>query len=340
MVKRILYIAFQYEYANQNNGLALNYKAWYKNFIKQGYVVEAVFYEDYSKVELQKEIIRRANAIKPDLIFFVLQKEQVTVETLEKLKQQGFFTINFFGDDQWRFDDFTSKFAPCFRACITTDKFSIEKYKRIGQKNIIRSQWASLSSDVACDSVVYKYDVSFVGGISSYRKWFVSVLAKRGIKVHCFGSGWGNGRVTYEQMEGIFQRSKINLNISNSVNYDARYLLSSIRVILGTLRSLLKSGKNSSQIKARNFEIPVQGGFQLTDYVPTIEEYFEIGKEIVCFNNIDESIILIRYYLEHSDEREGIKRLGVRRARNNHTFRHRIISFMEGIEVIKGRDVG
>ena len=52
---------------------------------------------------------------------------------------------------------------------------------------------------------------------------------KRNINVHCFGDGWINGRVTDEDIEQIFVSSKINLNISNSISYDIRYLLSSLR---------------------------------------------------------------------------------------------------------------
>ena len=37
------------------------------------------------------------------------------------------------------------------------------------------------------------------------------------------------------------------------------------------------------QIKGRNFEIPGCGGFLLTDYVPGLERYFQIGEEIVCY---------------------------------------------------------
>lgn len=337
MIKKILYIAFHYEYAKKENGTALNYKAWYENFVKLGYEVETLFYEDYSKDTLQTKIIEKANEMKPDLIFFILQKEQIEIKTLETLKERGFFTANFFGDDQWRFDGWSSRFASYFSACITTDKFSIDKYKAIGQTNIIRSQWASLESDVSYKNVNYKYDVSFIGGINSYRKWFVNELSKRGITVHCFGNGWENGRVTYEHMEEIFLTSKINLNISNSTSYDIRYLMSNLKAMLSTVRAILKGGKNSSQTKARNFEIPVQGGFQLTDYVPTIEDYFDIGKELICYNNIDESESLINYYLKHENERENIKIAGVKKARDNNTFKHRIIDYMVELEKIEGR---
>ena len=336
MIKKILYIAFQYEYAKKENGTALNYKAWNENFVKLGYEVETLFYEDYSKENLQIKIIETANEIKPDLIFTILQKEQIEIKTLKTLKQQNFFTVNFFGDDQWRFDNWSSRFAPYFSACITTDKFSIDKYKAIGQKNIIRSQWASLDSDTSYENIDYKYDVSFIGGINPYRKWFVKELSKRGIKVHCFGNGWDNGRVTYEQMEEIFLSTKINLNISNSTNYDIRYLLSNLRAFLSTLKATVKGGKNSSQTKARNFEIPVQGGFQLTDYVPTIEDYFYIGKELICYNSIDEAENLVNYYLKHDKERENIKIKGVQKAREHHTFKHRVVSYMRELELIKG----
>ena len=335
MIKSILYITFQYDSGKKENGYAINYKAWYENFVKLGYEVDTLFYEDYSKDELQKKIIEKANETKPDLIFFILQKEQIDTNTLRTLKEKGFFIVNFFGDDQWRFENFTSKFALYFSACITTDKFSIDKYKTIGQNKIIRSQWASLESNISYDDITYKYDVSFIGGINSYRKWFVKELVNRGIDVQCFGNGWDKGRVTYEQMEEIFLTSKINLNISNSTNYDIRYLMSNLRALLSTLRAVFKDGKNSSQTKARNFEIPVQGGFQLTDYVPSIEDYFDIGKELICYNNIDEAENLIKYYLKHENEREDIKISGIKKARENHTFKHRIIEYMKDLERIK-----
>ncbi len=155
-------------------------------------------------------------------------------------------------------------------------------------------------------------------------------MKKRGIKVHCFGDRWENGRVTYEQMENIFVTSKINLNISNSTQYDIRYLLSNPKNIIHTL----KSTKNVSQTKARIFEIPVQGGFELTEYVPSLEDYFDIGKEISCYRDIDEAELLIKYYLSHDKERESIKLLGVKKAREKHTFKNRIIDFMKDIEKI------
>ena len=328
MIKKILYIGSQYENSQQEKGESLNKKAFYNNFVDLGYEVVSIWYDD-SYEDLQISIINKADEIKPDMIFFILQLNQISKSTLATLKDNHFI-VNWFGDDQWRWNDFTSKYANFFDVCITTDKFSIDKYKQLGQKNIIRSQWASLKSEIEYKNIEYKYDVSFTGGANTFRKWFVKELEKRGIKVHCFGDRWQNGRVSYEEMESIFATSKINLNISNSTQYDIRYLLANPKNILNTLRS----AKNVSQTKARIFEIPVQGGFELTEYVPSLEDYFNIGDEISCYRDIDEAELLIKYYLSHDKEREMIKQNGVEKARKEHTFKNRIINFMNEIEKI------
>lgn len=335
MIKTILYIAFKYEYGKKENGLALNYKAWYESFLALGYEVETIFYEEYTKEALQKKILDFSIINDPDMIFFILQSDHIETSTLIKLKEKKYFTVNFFGDDQWRFESFSSKYANYFSACITTDKYSIEKYQNIGQKNIIRSQWASLESSINYSNKNYKYDVSFIGGVSRYRKWFINALDKKGVKVHCFGNGWENGRVTYEEMEEIFASTKINLNISNSTSYDIRYLTSSLKNIMAFIKSIFKSGKNSSQTKARNFEIPTQGGFQLTDFVPSLDDYFDIGKEVACYSCFDEVELLINYYLKNQNEREIIKFAGIKKARSKHTFKHRTINFMQRLEKMK-----
>lgn len=153
--------------------------------------------------------------------------------------------------------------------------------------------------------------------------------------MECFGNGWRNGRISYEQMDEIMLTSKINLNISNSISYDIRYLIYNPKNILSLIKSLFKGGsKNIEQPKARIFEIPVRGGFEITEYVSTLEDYFNIGKNIVCYSSVDESALLINYYLKNDSEREQIKINSIKYARENHTYKHRTIEFMKEIENI------
>ena len=122
MIKKILYIAFKYEYGLEKNGEALNKKAFHNNFIDLGYKVEGVFFENSTKEELQKNILKKAKEFKPDIVFFILQRDQIEIDTLKELKKNDFFLVNWFGDDQWRLDSFSKNYALFFDDIITTEK--------------------------------------------------------------------------------------------------------------------------------------------------------------------------------------------------------------------------
>jgi len=316
-------VFLRYDYGIKSRGDSLEYKGFYKALKQLSNEIYPFWYDDYlmKKEELQKRVIKFVDDIRPDIVFFILMKDEFSFETLDYLKNK-YTTINWFCDDQWRFENFTKYYAPHFTYAITTDKFALNKYKKIGYENVIIGQWASYGcgKNINFESIKYKYNVSFVGGISGYRKWLINKLEKAGIKVECFGAGWRNGRVTFDEMSEIFKTSRINLNISNSVNYDVRYIFSSLR----SIKEFLRSKKRIEQIKARNFEIPAFGGFQLTNYVPFLEDYFEIGKEVAIYTSIEDLVLQINYCLDNEEERKKIMIEGYRRAINEHTYVSRL----------------
>jgi len=62
-------------------------------------------------------------------------------------------------------------------------------------------------------------------------------------------------------------------------------------------------------------------------YTPGIEEHFENHKHLVWFKNIEEGIDLVRYYVEHDNEREEIAEAGYKLACEKWTFRERAADF-------------
>jgi len=326
---KILYVDLEYDYGIKERGRnIIGLDGFKKSFEKLGHEVDCFFYDNYlhNVNSLQEKLKQFADKSAPDLIFFSLFGEQFEIDTLNYLKSK-YKTVNWFGDDQWRFENFTYKYLNNFTYCITTDKFSIAKYKALGQNNILYSQWGAINAHQVVSSKKYKYDVSFIGGFHPYRKWFIDTLKKRGVKIEAFGNGWENGPLSASDMNKLFSQTKINLNIGNSNSYDLRYLFSHWKAI----PLAFKSKKNASQIKARNFEIPYFNGFQLTDYIPSIEEYFNIGKEIVCYSNVDEAELLIKYYLNNDKEREKIKEDAHSRAYHEHGYIHRLKIILEQI---------
>ena len=331
---KIVPVFLRYDYGIKSRGDSLEYEGFYAALKQITNDIHPFWFDDYlhQKDILQKKLITFVNNLKPDIILFILMTDEFSFETLDYLRKK-YITINWFGDDQWRFDSFTKDYAPHFTYAITTDELAVSKYKTMGYNNVILSQWASFGFNKIEDvsSIKYKYDVSFIGGVSSYRRWVIKELLKNGIKVECFGNGWENGKVTFNEMKNIFKTSKINLNISNSISYNPRYILSVIYNIK-SLYELIMSKKRVEQIKARNFEISAFGG--LTNYVQSIEDYFKIKKELEIYSSIDDLVLKIHYYLQNEDERKMIMLKGYKKAIKEHTYLNRLKDIFNVLEVV------
>jgi spore maturation protein CgeB len=356
---KILFAGLKYDYGVIERGVSLESKTFVPSLNSNASQFLTFWFEENGfpdRIELlQKNLIDFAIVNSPDIIFFVLMNNEVSITTLNKLKEK-FITINWFCDDTWRFHSFSKFIAPHFTYSITNDKFSLNKYKTIGYKNVILSQWASIDYDntLSLKNIEYKYDITFVGGKNPTREWIINELIKNDLKVECFGTGWENGRVSFSQMKEIFLHSKINLNLSNSVPSQLSFLkylikgfflsffsiktnknlaeyLNNIKLYLQGIKFYFFAAKTSEQIKARNFEIPGFGGFQLSQYTLELEDYFSIGNEIAIFSNTSELIQQCKYYLENSEIRESICFNGYRRT-EFHNYNDRIKSILNHIK--------
>jgi spore maturation protein CgeB len=322
--KTVLAVLLQWDYGQQSRGESLEKVCFFPALLATVERVEVLWYDALlnDREVLQHSLLELVNRLKPDLVFFLPLAEEFSTVYLRELSRHT-PTFSWFGDDQWRFDSYSYRYAPCYSYVSTTDPWSMKKYAAIGIQPVL-TQWAAqpLAGGPGSfeDDGAYRYDVSFVGGANRYRRWFVRHLASHGVHVDCFGAGWYNGRVDFSGMLDIFRTSRINLNISNSVNPDARFILSGFR----NLVSYLRSPKRVEQIKARNFEIPLAGGFQLSNYVPGLERYLCIGEEVAIYSTPDDCISQIQYYLEAVTEREKIARAGNRRTALEHTYTHRL----------------
>lgn len=77
-------------------------------------------------------------------------------------------------------------------------------------------------------------------------------------------------------------------------------------------------------INMRTFEIMATGSLCMTNWIPTIEELFTDGKNIVLYRSEDEMIDKAKYYLAHDDERERIAQAGYEEVMARHTIQHRV----------------
>lgn len=268
------------------------------------------YYERIHKIGRDKMNIELLNFVekeRPDYIFYITYQDQIKLNTLLKIKKLGAIIIGWFSDDQWRFDNFSREISPYLDFQITTSSVAFEKYKQLHFHPILCQWGANQRFYVNKNIRRKKYDISFVGQKYGIRGRFIEGLIERGIKISTFGRGW-SGHISFNDMIDIFNLSKINLTISAS-----------------------SFNENVKQIKGRHFEVPMCGGFQLTDYVDKLEEYHDLDSEIVCYKNINDAVEKINYYLNNDTAREKVAKAGYRAALNRHTWDNRLKAVFEQV---------
>jgi spore maturation protein CgeB len=237
-------------------------------------------------------------------------------------------TLAFFYDDAWRFDEYSSGYARLYTHVVTTEPAAVPRYRELGGRPIL-TQFAALPSSDAgpvLHEAGFRHDVSFVGGLHPWRAWLVDWLERQGVHVECFGTGFGNGRLSFAEMDEVFRTSRINLNISNSNQYDTRYLLAS------PLNYLASRGpKGAEQIKARHFEIGMAGGCQLSYYAVGLEDHLRVGEEVAVYATPEDCLAQIRRLLADPARRIGIAERAYRRCRAEHTYDQRMAAWFSEI---------
>jgi spore maturation protein CgeB len=101
------------------------------------------------------------------------------------------------------------------------------------------------------------------------------------------------------------------------------YSRSKINVGFSTCGSTHEADERILQIRLRDFEVPMSGSFYMVEYMEDLEEFFNIGKEIVCYTDQEDLARKIKYYLEHTDERDRIRQAGYERCLRDHTWHKR-----------------
>lgn len=103
---------------------------------------------------------------------------------------------------------------------------------------------------------------------------------------------------------------------------------SSAKIVLG-LHSVIDS---PSMMSMRTFEALGCGAFFLTHWTPAIENFFKNHFHLVWSRHPDETLELVRFYLQREDLRQKIARQGQEEVYRNHTYQHRIQSIRGYLE--------
>ena len=251
----------------------------------------------YKKME--KLFVSLIKKEKPEYIFINARRDELTLETLEKIRKISPITkiISTSGDDDKDFEP-AKRYHALFMDCTIIHQINyLKNYYKEGVRNIYPT--LGINIEIFKPMNLKKiYDVVFVGNAIEERVETIRFLINNKINLKVFGGRWDNypefkqvclGYVSPEEMAKVINQTKINLGLSKN-----------------------KYGK--SAFKWRIFEIASCKSFSLIDYFSGYFEFFKNDKEIVMFKNNQDLLEKINYYLKHEKERERIAENSYKRA--------------------------
>ncbi len=304
---------------------------------------------DENRPKLEQEFlkqIKKAHSEKPiDLFFSYFYSACCSPEVIKEISKMGIVTMNWYCNASYQFH-LVEKIAPSYDYCLVPEKFRLDDYKKIGA-NPIYCQEAANPNVYKPYNLPKKYEVTFVGQKYGDRLEYIQYLLDGGINIRVWGPNWKK-RMSWKRT--LFEKSK---NLNRSLLGQSPVLqrisgdpLSDVELIKMFSRSKINLGFSSCgethktenrilQIRLRDFEVPMSGGFYIVEYMSELEEFFEIGKEIVCYHSKEDLLDKIKFYLSHPKEREIIRQASCKRAINDHTWQKRFKDVFDTIGLSK-----
>lgn len=267
---------------------------------------------------LNRRIMEIAGKFKPD-VFLALLGENIGAQTLAQLRQQGILTVN------WILDtlllphrlSFVREIAPYYDTVFIIDSPEILRRfpfdcRRV--ESLCLGFDPTVHSPGERESGRFSGDVAFVGSVTEPRHEFLSQLAGFGLNI------WGRWEREDGRLKGCYRGKDL-------YGDDAARIFRSSRIVLDC-HGLFGSEKLLYNVSPRAFEVPACKGFLLTNDSLQIRELYRVGEEIAVYRDMDDLKKMLRYYLDHEDERLSMAEAAWRRAQE-YTYANRFKRMFE-----------
>jgi len=145
------------------------------------------------------------------------------------------------------------------------------------------------------EGIEKKYDVVFIGQKTEKRLQVVAEILAAGITAKCYGPGWDTSEIYGEDFNIACAEGRILLAINNT-----------------------DSDQNS--FSDRILRYMATKGCVITEYSKGLENYFELGKEVMWPSELNSFVEIIKYFLNHLTLIEKTAENGYQRVLRDYTW--------------------
>lgn len=268
-------------------------------------------------INVKIRLLERLQDSRPDILLGVAQSPLSDPGLLKAVESSGVSLAYWFVED-YRVFTYWREIAPWFHIFFTIQKDPF--WREMQSMGLTNYHYLPLAFDRNLEmGGAYDFeemDFSFMGAPYPNRVHLFRRLQECGLKV--FGEGWssrsvpgvviGDRRITAAEARSIYQNTRINLNLHSSLN----------KTVIG-----------GDFVNPRTFELAGLKCFQLVDARGLIPKHFELGKEIVQFQDENDLIEKISHFLTHDEARKAIAEKSKKKVFQEHLYEHRVLEMID-----------
>lgn len=276
--------------------------------------------------KINNEFKKAVTNFKPEIIW-VFKGMEITPESLQWAKKQGILLVNYNPDNPFVFSGTGSGNSYITNSIGLYDlhfTYNLEIKKQLEDQFNAKTFFLPFAFDIndnlfeICKKGTEIVKTCFLGNPDKLRATFIENLAKNGVAIDVFGNNWDKF-----------------VNHANITIYKPAYseeqwkTLRKYRVQINLMRI-----HNEDSHNMRTFEVPGIGGIQVAPYTKEHNLFFEDGKEIFLYKNLQDCIEKINYLLSLSKEQANELRIFSRNAAVNkkHSYKDRTIQVLQALK--------
>ncbi len=293
-----------------------------------------------NRPRLGAELLRQIEAAharqKVGVFFSYFYDACVEPAVLDRIRALGILTINWYCNASYQLH-LVRNISPHYNYCLVPEKYRLADYRSLGATPIYCQEAANPARYRPC-AVPQEFDVTFVGQCYADRAEQVMWLRDRGVDVRVWGPRWEyhvQPRLRNPLKRFLGKPRGLPRHVVGGILSDAElvemYSRSKINLGFSTCGETHRTGERIVQIRLRDFEVPMSGGFYLVEHLEELKEFFELGREIETYRSREEMLDKIRFYLAHEEPRERIRRAGRARCLRDHTWQRRFADVFQRI---------
>jgi len=279
-----------------------------------------------------REIVKASQRFKPEFVLILLTASYINPATLKAIRSQGSaIVVNYCLDDFFSLNPKARsrdmhRCIPLWDFIFTTKRYNVAELEAAGAK---RAVFVRCGYDPAVHHPVpaspqeqaeWGSDLLFVGTYEDVRaEWLTALVEHVPCRLRVFGTRWG----------AVASRSPLFPHVERRplVGREKCLAFASTKIGLAFLRKA-----NRDTYTDRSFEIPACGVFMLAERSDEHALLYKEGREMACFQTVDELIGKVQHYLEHDQERMRIAQEGYNRVvAGNHTYADRLAEILNHV---------